>query len=163
VTTAEVHFQQLFDWSSKGDLKAAKLIMGMAVKYFGPEPEGEGPTKARWLVMPNEYFSNREAYKNTNLEKLGRWHGPPPQAIQRPLAAGYLFRKVASQEVTIDFYGTRMTMPRWDAYVRRIYMMAQEQNMGAAKLLDQLRGKFPGKALPGAPITRIISEADTKL
>jgi hypothetical protein len=38
-----------------------------------------------------------------------------------------------------------------------------EQNTGAAKLLDQLRKKFPGKALPGAPITMIISEADAML
>jgi hypothetical protein len=162
VTKAEAQFLQLFESSSKGDLEAAKLIMGMAVKYFGPE--AEGPSEIHWLVMPDSYYSNREAYRRTTgLEKMGRWPGPPPQAIQQPLAAGYLFRKVASQEVAIDVYGTRTKMPRWDAYMRRIYVMALEQNTGAAKLLDQLRKKFPGKALPGAPITMIISEADAML
>jgi hypothetical protein len=37
------------------------------------------------------------------------------------------------------------------------------RNNGAAKLLDQLRRQFPGEALPGDPITFIISETDAKL
>lgn len=161
VTTAEAHFLQLFDKSSEGDLEAAKLIKDMAVKYLGPE--AEGPSATHFLVMPDDYFSNPEAYKKaTGPEKKGRWHGPRPKAIQQPFAAGYLFRKVAYQEVVFDVYGIRTKMTRWDAYARRICMMALEGNIKAAKLLDQLRKKFPGKALPGDPITFIISEDDAK-
>lgn len=162
VTKAEARFLQLFDQADKEDLKAAKLIASMFVDYFAFEPKGEASPETHWLVLPDEYYDNPDAYKNIDLKKIGRWDGPPPPPITGPLATSYLFRKVASEEVVMDVYGTRMKMPRWHAYVRRIYMMAQ-QNTGAAKLLDQLRKKFPGKPLPGPPIIRLITEEDTGL
>ena len=47
--------------------------------------------------------------------------------------------------------------------IRQIYTMALNKDNGAAKLLDQLRTQFPGEALPGDPITFIISESDAEL
>lgn len=52
----EVHFQQLFTKAIKGDPGAARLIAKMAVKYF--KTEAEGPSDTRFLVMPDEYFTN---------------------------------------------------------------------------------------------------------
>jgi hypothetical protein len=37
MTKAEIHFRQLFTKAIKGDLKAGRLIAGMATKYFAPE------------------------------------------------------------------------------------------------------------------------------
>src|SRR5262245_8019923 len=37
MTKAEINFRQLFTKAIKGDLKAARLIAGMATKYFAPE------------------------------------------------------------------------------------------------------------------------------
>jgi Family of unknown function (DUF5681) len=168
VTTAEVHFLQLFDKSGRGDLEAAKLIKDMAVKYFGPE--AEGPSETRFLVVPDEDLEPKANKKTSALPESGELKNDRPRAsrrrptaIQQSFAVGYLFRKVANQEVVVDVYGTRTKMTRWDAYVRRIYMMALEGNTKAAKLLDQLRKQFPGKALPGDPITFLIREEDARL
>ena len=55
---AEIHFQQLFASAIRGDLTAARLIAKMAARYFGPE--AEGPSDARFVVMPDEYWNKRE-------------------------------------------------------------------------------------------------------
>jgi hypothetical protein len=40
MTKAEIHFRQLSTKAIKGDLKAARLIAGMAKKYFSAEARG---------------------------------------------------------------------------------------------------------------------------
>jgi hypothetical protein len=40
MTKAEINFRQLFTRATRGDLKAARLIVGMAAKYFAPEARG---------------------------------------------------------------------------------------------------------------------------
>jgi len=74
-----------------------------------------------------------------------------------------LFRKVAREQVPIEVDGNRITMSRWDAYVRQIYTMSLNKNNSAARLLDQLRRQFPGDLLPGDPIYFLITEDDAKL
>jgi len=59
----EIHFQQLFARAINGDLAAARLIAGMATKYFGPE--AEGASEVRFEVMPDEYFVKRTEAKES--------------------------------------------------------------------------------------------------
>ena len=40
MTKAEIQFRQLFTKAIRGDLKAARLIVNMAAKYFAPEVQG---------------------------------------------------------------------------------------------------------------------------
>ena len=174
VTKAEAQFLQLYNDSMKGDLRAAKLFNDMAVKYFGPE--AEGPSGTRFEIMPDEIFENPEAYKKSleardsntlgnTKAKEDRAGSPPrqPKLVQQAFSTGYLFRKVAREEVVVQVNGGKTKMLRWHAYIRQIHSMALESNIGAAKLLDQLRKAFPGKALPGDPIIFLISATDAKL
>ncbi len=41
MTKAEINFRQLFAKATRGDLKAARLIANMALKYFSPEDRDE--------------------------------------------------------------------------------------------------------------------------
>ncbi len=41
MTKAEINFRQLFAKATRGDLKAARLIANMAIKYFSPEDRDE--------------------------------------------------------------------------------------------------------------------------
>ena len=50
----------------------------------------------------------------------------------------------------------------WEAYVRQVYEMANE-NKRAARLLQQLRKAFPGEAPPGKTQICLVSEADAKV
>jgi Family of unknown function (DUF5681) len=86
-----------------------------------------------------------------------------PKKAQRPVSVGYLFRKVAREQVPIEADGKRITMSHFEAFVEQIYIMALSKNNGAARLLDQLRRQFPGEALPGDPVTYLISKGDAKL
>ena len=40
MTKAEIQFRQLFTKAIRGDLKAARLLVNMAAKYFAPEVRG---------------------------------------------------------------------------------------------------------------------------
>jgi hypothetical protein len=51
MTKAEIGFRQQFTKAIKGDLRAARLILKMAPKYFAPEALGESETEFR--VIPN--------------------------------------------------------------------------------------------------------------
>jgi len=97
------------------------------------------------------------------LRKRRSGNRPRPRQAERQVSAGSLFRKVAKEQVDIEVDGTKVTMTRWDTYVRQIYTMALNKDNSAARLLDQLRRQFPGDLLPGDPVILFISEADAKL
>ena len=106
----------------------------------------------------------RNPPKSTQFKKgrSGNLIGRPKQN-RRQVSPGFLFRKVAQEQVPIELNGRRVTMSRWQLYLRQIYTMALNGNNSASQLLDQLRSQFPGEALPGDPITFLISETDAKL
>jgi Family of unknown function (DUF5681) len=106
---------------------------------------------------------NRTPPKNTQFRKgrsdpMGR-----PRQTMGQVSTGSQFRKVAWEQISIEIDGTRHKMSRWDAYMRQIYIMALNKNSSAARLLEQLRRQFPGRLLPGDPVTIPISEADAKV
>ncbi len=92
----------------------------------------------------------------------GNPKGRPKQDVKE-LSEGYLFRKVAWGRVPIEIDGCRLMVPRWQLYLRQIYNMALNGNHSAARLLDQVWRQFPGDAIPGDPITFLISESDAEL
>ncbi len=102
--------------------------------------------------------------KDTQFRK-GRSGNPKgrPKQDQTKLSEGHLFRKVAWERVPIEIDGCRLMVPRWQLYLRKIYNMALSGDHRAARLLDQLRRQFPGDALPGDPITFLISEGDAEV
>ncbi|WP_375780250.1 DUF5681 domain-containing protein [Bradyrhizobium sp. ma5] len=106
-----------------------------------------------------------EARSNNTQFKKGRSGNPRgrPKQSKRPMSVGFLFRKVAREQIRLEIDGNVVTMSRWDAYVSQIYTMALNKNIGAARLLDQLRSQFPGESLPGEKITFGITEADDRL
>jgi hypothetical protein len=63
---AEVHFQQLFTKAIKGDLAAARIVGGMAAKYFGPE--ADGPPELHFVVVPDDYYERRRNQNNSKGE-----------------------------------------------------------------------------------------------
>jgi hypothetical protein len=83
--------------------------------------------------------------------------------MQEHVSAGIMFRKVARDQVPIEVDGKRIKISYWDAYVRQIYTMALSKNTSAARLLEQLRGQFPGDALPGDPICFRLYPSDANL
>jgi hypothetical protein len=63
---AEVYFQQLFTKAIKGDLTAARIVLRMAAKYFGPE--ADGPPELHFVVMPDDYYDRRRNQNNSKGE-----------------------------------------------------------------------------------------------
>ena len=59
-------------------------------------------------------------------------------AQDNDVVAGFLFRKVAREQVSIEFMGNKILMSRFDAYLRSVCLFALK-NTSAAQLLDQLR------------------------
>ena len=141
---AEIHFQDLFSEAIMGNFEAAGVIKKLAEEYFGPA--AEGPSQAVFVVAPNGCASPP------------RRPGRPRKKDLPPVSAGSLFRRVAEQLVKLN--GDRMTM--WEAYVRQVYEMANE-NKRAARLLQQLRKAFPGDAPPGKTQIYLITEGDANL
>jgi hypothetical protein len=171
---AEVLFQKQFTEAIKGNLKTARLILKMATRYFGPE--AQGPSEVRFVIRPDAHLSETEGAaskaKKMNVGyckppedgqfRKGRSGNPKgrPKQEQGQLSEGHLFRKVAWGRESIEIDGRRLMVPRWQLYMRTIYNMALNNSDGAARLLDQFRRHFPGDALPGDPITFIISDSD---
>ena len=104
--------------------------------------------------------------KNSQFKqgRSGNPRGRPRQAAQQ-VSVGYLFRKVANEEVVIETENDRVSMSRWEAFVRQIQTLALNNNASAARLLHQLRKQFPRNEgfAPGEKIVFIISENDAKL
>jgi hypothetical protein len=51
----EIHFRQLFNKATRGNLKEARLIAKMAAKYFGPE--AEAPPGTQFIIVPDKIIS----------------------------------------------------------------------------------------------------------
>ena len=132
---AEILFRDLFSEAIMGNLEAASVIAKFAEEYFGPEAEGPSAgclccgarrLSAARLVVPG---------------------GGPKRTCYRSLLALY---SAGLPNYKVKLNGARITM--WEAYVRQVYEMANE-NKRAARLLQQLRKAFPGDALPGETMT----------
>jgi hypothetical protein len=153
MTKAEIGFRQLFTKATRGDLTAARLIIGMVAKYFAPEAQGS----TEYEFMTETEFARR--FRRN-------WQGNPkgrPKQVVRPMSIAYLFRKVANEQVAIEVDGSNAKMTRWEAFLRQIHTLALNKDASAARLLDQIRKQFPGNAAPGGKIIYIISESDLRL
>lgn len=96
--------------------------------------------------------------KSQSGNKKGRPKRPAEQ-----VSTSYLFRKVASEEVEIEVQGCKMVVTRWEALLRQIHTLALTNNSRAARLLHQIRKRFPGKAAPRGTHYIVVSDADLKL
>jgi hypothetical protein len=91
--------------------------------------------------------------------------GNPKGRPKKPSAAvstAYLFRKVANETVATGS-GSPNQMTRWEALVRQVQNLALSKDPSAARLLYQMRKKFPGKAVPGDKFIWVVSDTDMKL
>ena len=79
------------------------------------------------------------------------------------MSAAFIFRKVASELISVEGEGGIMTMTRFEALLRQIHTMALNKDPGAARLLDQLRKAFPGTAPPGDPTIVVFSDDDMNI
>jgi len=86
----------------------------------------------------------------------GNPSGRPRQAVER-LPAAYLFRKVANEEVEIEVDGDAVVMTRWEALTRQIHIMAYN-NASAARLLHQIRKRFPGNGLAAVKSILLVTD-----
>jgi predicted DNA-binding ribbon-helix-helix protein len=162
---AEFHYWQLFAKAIKGDLKAARVIKNLAVEYSGPE--AEGPSEARFIVVPDQpTASSDDATSQCNPispQRLKSRRRGQRGASEQHVSAGYLFHKVAGEQIAIVVGGRKTKVSYWYAYFQQIYTMALNQDDSAARLLSQLRKQFPGAVLPGRINYYLITEADAML
>jgi hypothetical protein len=94
--------------------------------------------------------------------RSGNPKGRPKKPVE-PVSTAYLFRKVANEMVAVEIGGTKTTMTRWEALMRTIQHLALDRDTSAARLLSQMRKKFPGKAAPGGKNILVVSDNDMKL
>jgi hypothetical protein len=83
-----------------------------------------------------------------------------PRRPQVPLSPAFIFRKVASELISVEGEGGARTMTRFEALLSQIYAMTLTKDPHAARLLDQLRREFPGTAPTGDPTILVFSDDD---
>jgi hypothetical protein len=82
---------------------------------------------------------------------------PPGQSAEVDLAA--IFRNVANETITVSSENGPMDMPRWEALIRQLMMLAIGDKPHAAALLFEMREAFgPTDRLPAL----VISESDAR-
>jgi hypothetical protein len=102
--------------------------------------------------------------KNGQFKK-GRSGNPKggPKKPPQPVSTAYLFRKIANETVAVETENGKKTMTRWEALARMVQNLALRKDPSAARLLHQMRKKFPGKAAPGGKNILVVSGNDMKL
>src|SRR5271169_3318678 len=92
----------------------------------------------------------RKPPKNGQFKKgqSGNPKGRPKKPSQ-PVSTAYLFRKVANQMVPVETKSGKEIMTRGEALARMVQNLVLNKDTSAARLLHQIRKKFPGKAVPG--------------
>jgi hypothetical protein len=83
--------------------------------------------------------------------------------IAEPVSAAYLFRKVANQMVAVEAGSRREAMTRLEALARQVQNLVLNKGPSTARLLHQMRKKFPGKAAPGDKYISVVNDDDMKL
>ena len=86
-----------------------------------------------------------------------------PKKPSQPVSRAHLFRKVANEVVIIEVGGQKETMTFWEAFARTVQNLVLNKDPAAARLLHQMRKKFPGAALPGDKYIRVVTDADMRL
>jgi hypothetical protein len=87
--------------------------------------------------------------------------GPKKQSASASTVV--LFRKTASETVTVQTATGKRNMTNWEALARMVQNLAFDGNAGAARLLSQMRRIFPGKPSPSQKIIQLISDTDARL
>src|SRR5262249_29792618 len=112
MTKAEINFRQLFTKAIKGDLKAARLIAGMATKYFAPETRG--PPRSRSLTQPKPknvlgLTGNSASTKLTPDWDVENEHRVSKSAQRRSIQEGPVWQSAqASRSADVD----RLSVPQ---------------------------------------------------
>jgi len=86
-----------------------------------------------------------------------------PKKPSQPASTAYLFRKIANERVVVETASGTTTMTRWEALARTVQNLALNKDPSAARLLSQMRKKFPGKAAPAGKFILVVSDNDMKL
>jgi hypothetical protein len=82
--------------------------------------------------------------------------------IAEPVSTAYLFRKVADQMVAVEAGSRSEAMTRLEALAHQVQNLALNKDPSAARLLHQMRKKFPGKAAPGDKYISVVNDDDMK-
>ena len=102
--------------------------------------------------------------KNGQFKKgqSGNPKGRPKKASQ-PVSTAYLFRKIANERVVVEAKSRKEIMTHWEALARMVQNLALSKDPSAARLLHQMRKKFPGRAAPGGKNILVVSDDDMKV
>ena len=87
--------------------------------------------------------------------------GPKKQSASASTVV--LFRKTASETVTVQTATGKRNMTNWEALARVVQNLAFNGNARAARLLSRMRRNFPGEPSPSQKIIVLISEQDARL
>ena len=168
---AEVEIRACFKKAIDGDRDAARLVASMAAKYL--RPEALGPQETEFLIVPDEpvsaldpTFEQQLSASDQSLSTTRRVKKPGAAKGKRRTDAlvsmHSLFRKVAREKIAIEGQAGQVKMELLEAYFRKMQLLACS-DVGAARLMNELRRLFPGPPTSGDKIVFVISEDDARL